>query len=270
MAVGFLTGLNQHLLFWSGWVFTVGGAVASLWIGKEYGWIGALCSLIGLISLTTFAYQMHRQLGEAETRYGAEKAQLEADRQAARERADQAERNLNEVPAELLLQLHATIQAHSFEDLARRLERHADYVERMTKVSQVVGKPISIRTFAKRAGMLHVEGKAEQNAIQHLRQDDPFFLEFKDANALVTKSARLRVHQLDQRKEIVWFRVVAFLADEMAQMDALADKQDVPGKNYSARPVCDLRQYASLDLASATAVLRLLTADLTQSSGNEP
>ena len=46
MAEGFWGGLNQHRLYWSGLLFTVGGAVASLWVSKEYGWVAALCEAV--------------------------------------------------------------------------------------------------------------------------------------------------------------------------------------------------------------------------------
>ena len=105
-------------------------------------------------------------------------------------------------------------------------------------------------------------GKLSATGQQQLQQDDPFFLEFKDANALTTVRALLRVHQLEAGKELVWFRVVTFQGNEMAHIDALAEKQEVPGKGYSARPVCDLTQYANQNLGNTPAALRQLAAEL--------
>ena len=189
MADGFVGGLYQHLLFWSGWVFTVGGAVASLWVGREYGWIGTLFAFVGLLALTGFAYQKHRQLRDAELRHRAEKDRLDTDIRAARAQAEQADRKLNQIPADILLRLEQVIRTHSFAELAGLLGDHAEYVERMLSLAQLMAKPIPLRTFAKRAGALYVEAKLSADALQYLRQDDPFLLEFKDPTALITQSA---------------------------------------------------------------------------------
>ena len=64
-AEGFLGGLREHLLAWSGWVFTVGGTVFGLWFADKFAWIGAFCALIGLLALTALAYENHLQLRQA-------------------------------------------------------------------------------------------------------------------------------------------------------------------------------------------------------------
>lgn len=200
MTEGFWSGLTQHLLFWAGWVFTVGGAIVSLSLGREYAWIGALCIVVGFLSLTTFAYKKHRQHLEASRQHDVTHTQLQSDLQTSQLRAEHPE-----------------------------------------------------------------------HALQHLRQDDPFVLEFKDANSLLTRRAYLRVHQLEQRKEILWFKVLdSFTSDEMAHVDALAEKQDVPAKGYAARPICDANRYASLDVANMITVLRLLIQDMLHYPEIEP
>jgi hypothetical protein len=135
---------------------------------------------------------------------------------------------------------------------------HAECVQRMAAFAQAQVKPLTLRTFVKRASGLYAEAKLSADAMEHLRQDDPFLLEFRDPNALVTRSALLRVHQLEPTKEIAWFRVQAFVGAEMEHLDALAERQEVPGKGYTARPVCDLTQYAGLDLTNLGRAVRIL------------
>ncbi len=258
---GFLTGLHRSWFAWSGWLFTVAGTVFSLVAGGAYAWVGALVAAAGLVALTALAYQRHQELRQAEGRHATEVGRLEGELQTARSRAEQAERKLNEGPADILQRLQATIQRHAFAEVAEGLARHAEYVQRMAALTQVVTRPVVLRTFAKRAGGLYVEGRLSADAIQHLRQDAPFVLEYKDANALVTTSALLRAHQLDAGKAVVWFRVEGFVGHEMKHVAALAEKQDVPAKGDTARPVCDVARYGGLELTNLSAAIRALTAE---------
>jgi hypothetical protein len=264
MREGFLTGLHRNWFAWSGWLFTIGGTVFGLWAGGALAWVGALCAAAGLCALTALAYQRHRELESAERRHAAEIDRLERNVQTARERAEQAERKLNEVPADILLQIEATIRGYAFADLAAVLSRHADYVARMVELAKETSRPIAPRTFAKRAGQLYVEAKMPSAAISCLRDDDPFLLEFKGASGLVTASAVLRVHQLDAPKELVWFRVASYSGDEMAHVEALAEKQEVPGKGYTARPVADPARYLNRNLGDLATVIRTLVEELTR------
>jgi hypothetical protein len=245
-------------------VFTVGGAVAGLVVSKEYAWVGGLFLLTGLCALTAFAYQKHKDLLRAKKEHQAEKRRIEEDVRNERTRAENAERRLREVPSDILLRLEATIRAHAFAELAEVLGRHADYVARMTRLAEALTRPITLRTFVKRAGMLFVDAKLDPDPIGRLRQDDPFLLEFKNPGGLTTASALLQVHQLEAAKELVWFRVGPSSGEEIARVDALAEKQEVPAKGYTARPVCDPTRYAGANLDGAAPLIRDLTDEITR------
>jgi hypothetical protein len=262
MPEGFLTGLHRSWFAWSGWLFTVGGTVFGLAVSGAYAWIGALCAVAGLLALTALAYERHRDLREAERRHAADLNRLERDVRTAQERAEQAERRLNEIPADILRQLQQVVRQYAFADLATTLADHADYVARMVNLQQALGKPITLRTFVKRGGGLYVDARMVQPSMAYLRQDDPFLLEFKNPGGLVTASALLRIHQLDGAKELIWFRVIEYAGEEMAHLDALADKQEVSGKGYSARPICDVSQYASVNLADIADFIRRLADEV--------
>ncbi len=262
MREGFLTGLRRNWFAWSGWLFTVGGAVFGLWAGGALAWIGALAATAGLLALTALAYQRHKALVDAENRHAAQIEGLGTDVRTANARAEQAERKLNEVPANILMQLEALIHRHAFAELAAALAKHVDYVARMVALAQAVTRPITLRTFVKRGEVLYVDAKLSPAAIHCLRLDDPFLLEFKNSSGLVTASAGLRVHQFIPPKEVAWFRVVRYSGEEVARVDALAEKQDVPGKGYTACPVVDTVRYANWDLADVATIVRVLTDEL--------
>ena len=261
MAEGMLGNLNRHFVAVADWIFTVGGSVASLAIGGAWAWVGGLCLLVGAATLTTFAYEQW-SLRRRETEERETAAQRFADAlRDAHGRAEQAERKLKEVPADLLLRLERAVQRYSFHELASFLGDYADYVARMKDLSGTVTKTIALRTFAKRAGDLYVDAKLSAEALAHLRQDDPFLLDFKDTSGLVTASALLRVHQMDAAKELVWFRIDIRSGEELEHIDALAEKQEVPGKGYTARPVCDVLRYSSFNLGTMGALLRVLSEE---------
>ena len=87
MADRFSDAIGKHLLVWSGWVFTVGGAVGSFVLGQANAWIGWLAALTGILALTGHSYALHRRSRELEDRNAKLADQLR-----------DAERKLNDVP----------------------------------------------------------------------------------------------------------------------------------------------------------------------------
>src|SRR5262249_55116617 len=152
----------------------------------------------GLLALTAYAWQQHTQRETAVARHADERNRWENELRASNERREQAERKLKEVPANILLELQAVIEPHSAIALTAQLSEYAEYVGRMIQFTEVQPKPVALRTFAKRGGDLYVVGKLGPQAQDLLREDAAFILEFKDANALVTPSALLRVHQFER------------------------------------------------------------------------
>ncbi|HYV39223.1 MAG TPA: hypothetical protein VE988_26280 [Gemmataceae bacterium] len=259
---GFFGGLNRHFLTAAAWIFTVGGGVAGLLVSGAYAWVAFLCMLVGIGSLTLFAYEQWRLRKQAEQQHASNVQLLENNERLAAEKAELAESKLNAIPADLLLQLEASIRRWSLQDLAAYIGDHIDYVSRMLNLASKATKPIALRSFAKRAGQLYAEAKLSAQAIGDLRDDDPFVLEFKNNAGLVTASAFLRVHQTEAGKEIVWFRVETHSGDEMQHVDALADMQQVPGKGYTVRPACDVKKYSSPDFAKIALMLRALIEEV--------
>jgi hypothetical protein len=264
MTEGFLGGLNRQLIFWAGWVFTVGGAAISLGVGGQFAWIGALCVVTGLLALMTFAHQKHQELRQAQERQEAAKQQYETALRAAVERAEQAERKLNEVSREILLQLQATVEGQSFANQAALVAEFATYVKRMCAFEQASGRPLTLKVFVKRAGKLYTNAKLSADAMTPLREEDRFLMEFKNPSGLFTPSAVLEVWQLEPVKETIWLRVTEYRSDELKSIEVLADRQEVQAKGYTARPLCDLALYTSLNLTDAEAAIRVLTGEFLQ------
>ncbi len=94
MTERFSEALSKQFFVWSGWVFTVGGAIGSFILGQALAWIGWLFVAVGLLAITSHAFVLHRRLREFE------KANRGLTDQAA-----QAEQRMNTVPIALLEQL---------------------------------------------------------------------------------------------------------------------------------------------------------------------
>ena len=283
MAESFIGGVNRHFVLWSGWLFTVGGAIASLIIGKEYWWIGGLVVGVGLLALMTYAYQKHqlaigaderrkREVAAAEAKLRQELSRIKAEHDTAvldaSKRLDEAqqlqrdaERKLNEVPLAILLQIESAIRQHAFTELANMIGRYVRYVERMQSVVATQSKPINEKSFVKRGDVLYALVSLPAAVCELLADDDAFAIDYKDANGLVASSGKLSVHQVESTKELVWFEVLP-TSDELIRLSALAEKQVVPGKGYSVRPVCDLSRYSKLNLAGTADVFRTVVEEI--------
>ncbi len=268
MAEGFFSGLHRNGLAWSGWLFTVAGTVFGLWTSQAYAWLGALCAVTGLFTLTALAYQRQRELSELEGRRVAQMGRLERDLQTARDQAERAERKLNELPANTLLRIEEVITANAFPQWVAWLVRHAEYVERMIRFAQASHRPMSLRTFVKQSGGLFAVARAEGAAVALLRDGDPFLLTHESARGLTTDSAQLVVHQRDEGEGLVWFRIEVFLGEEMPHLDALASTKDVAGlTGYSVRPLCSVERYTNLNLSSAAELIRRLADEIAGAAG---
>lgn len=256
MKEGIWKGWFQSSIQWSGWVFTVGGAIVGLLIVREYLWIGILCFVAAYLGLLALLIKIHRQFSKA----------TEATN-AAIARAEAAERRLNAIPADLLDRLQETIRRHSFVDVARLLGAYASYIHRMRSSKIADEKPVGLRTFVRRDGNLYAVAGLDKDAMSFPEQDDPFILEFKDPGGLITRRAHLLVHQKDLAKAVVWFRVVLFLGEEMTSLDALAEKQDVPGKGYRVRVDADLDQYSAIDSGEVSDIIQRLANEIVKRQG---
>jgi hypothetical protein len=264
MAEGFLGGLHRSWLLWSGWLFTVAGTTFGLLVVQAYAWIGALVALAGLCAVTGFAYERYTELRKAEGRHAAETGRLERDLQTAREHAEQAERKLNEVPLTILTRLQATIAAYSSDQLGRLLNRHAEFVGRMQRFLRDAPKRLNFRTFTKQTGSLYAVAKGPPEALAHLRVGDPFLLLHVGTDGLETQAARIAVHQPPESgKDIVMFRIVASLSEEIGHIERLAESRDVAGmKGYRLTPACSVEGYPDVDLGALADFVNLLLEDL--------
>jgi hypothetical protein len=269
MPESFFTGLHRSWFAWSGWLFTVGGTVYALAISEKYAWIGALIAMAGLLALTAFAYQRHQELRSVESAHAADRTRLEEELRTASERAEEAERKIDSVSAELVLRIQEFFSASSFQQCISYLISHAQYVGRMVEfVEQTASHPPSLRTFVNQSGKLYAIARVESAAIGPLKDGDPFVLTHKDSKGLITDSAQLLLHQRDQSAGTLWFRVEAYLSDEMAHLEALASKKDVAGlTGYSIRPVCAVQQYTGANLTNAVELVRRLAEEMAQKRG---
>jgi hypothetical protein len=208
---GYLQLLGKQMIVWSGWVFTVGGAIASLWIGNEFRWIGGLFLLTGILAVTGHSYAVYR---EVQTVRG------ERDRLVEELRV--AERKLNEVPLTMLAELQAFIAAQSLGEMAARLIDHADYVFRMRQFEAGLNRRIELRSFVRQGGLFFAVAKVPPQALALLHREDRFIL-VRDVDGLKTDAALLEVNQRpDSNGETLHLRVIRELSEEITHLEALA------------------------------------------------
>ena len=247
MADRFWEVLGKQLFVWSGWVFTVGGAIGSFVLGDAYAWIGWLAVLAGVLALTGHSYSLHRRCRE-----------LQVGNDDLTVRLREAERKLNEVPLDLVNRIRELITPQSLNDVAARLAAHGDYVLRMRRFVLVSGD-IHLRTFVKRDKAIFAVAKIAATALAHLREKDVFIL-VRNADGLQTDCALIVVHQTpDPAHGTVHFRLVELFSEEARANEHLATAGGASGlMGYSLRPVCDPGWYGTLESATIPEAIKQL------------
>jgi hypothetical protein len=249
MTEGYSSVLGRQLFVWSGWVFTVGGAIGSFVLGEAHAWIGWLAVLAGLLALTGHSYSVHRRCLELE----------EANKKLTEQVRD-AERKLNEVPLDLVNRIGELIAPHSVIDVAARLAAHADYVLRIRQFMLAASDDIHLRRFVRRDNTTYAVAKIAAAALSHLRENDLFFL-VHSTEGLKTDCAVMVVHQTPEPDhDVVHFRLVNLLSDDIKALEQLAaTRGEIAGlTGYTLRPACDPGWYGSLESARISeAIVRL-------------
>jgi len=283
MAKGFWSGLGHHLESRIALVFTVGGVAITLLLVEQAYWPVALLVLVVaalLLGSGSYAYSLHSQNQQAETRHQdemrettdrhqAELAQTQAEHRTATQRLQEAEQKLNEVPLGIVTQLKRVLEEYSTADFGRSLIRYAEFVVRMQAFARASPRSLNLRRFVRQAGGLYLAAKGAPAALANLRAGDPFVLLRVGTDRLETPSARVVVHQKpEQDKDVVLFRIVAPLAEEIGYIERLAETGEVEGlKGYRLTPACATDDYPEMDASRFSAFLHRLVADLTQTWG---
>jgi hypothetical protein len=159
MAGRFSDALGKQIFVWSGWVFTVFGAVGSFVLGQANAWIGWLVVGTGVLALTAHAFALHRRCRELEEANAKQSEYLR-----------EAERKLNEVPLDLVNRIRELVTPQTLSDVAGQLAAHADYVLRVRQFMTAVAGDIHLRTFFKRDDKLFAIAKVAEVALTHLRR----------------------------------------------------------------------------------------------------
>ncbi len=198
----------------------------------------------------------------ADAKHQAERTKHDATKQ----RLQEAERKLNEVPLELLARVQQLVNSASFTEVSRLLAGCAEIITRHKEFIAVESKPLTLRAFARSGDRLFAVAKVSPVAQEHLRVDDPFELVKKTGGGLEVQIARLVVHQPPNLKdEGVFFAILPPMPPELESIAALAAEGDVQGlKGYFIRPAYDASRYAAHDLSSVPAAVVLLIEDATR------
>lgn len=257
MAERFSDALGKQLFIWSGWAFTVGGAIGSFVIAEAYAWIGWLFVGVGLLAVSAYAVALHRRMRE-----------LEASNRKLTDQASEAERRLNAVPIAVIEQLVGLVSGSVSTRLVEAIVETVRRVERMRKFLQLDTKPLNPRKFTKAGGRLYAIAKVatpEQAAV--LVEGDEFSLVRRAANGVTFTCARLRVNQPPEKAELV-FEVLDAASGEMTGLNQLADGGDVRGiTGYFIQPTVDVNEYPEFSAETVSAVIRRVIHELDPNTG---
>lgn len=263
MPEGFLENWSRYLFNWFGFTFTVGAAIVGLVLAREHWWISILIVIAVVAASGLFAFRKHSNRQRDAEEFERLKHQLEDQLESAiRDRRD-AERKLNEIPYELLMQLQQAIASHGHGELGQLLMRHADFVSMMKQFDQTTTRPISLRTFVHRSGQLYAVAKVKAPALDFVRTGDPFVLFKKTAAGLETPSAYLTVNQPpDPNKETIFFRIVEYISDEMEDIERLTQKSDIDGlKGYLIKLAINIADYEEFDAEAFIRIMQRMVED---------
>ena len=260
MSERFSAALGKQFLFWSGWVFTVGGAIGSFVLGQVFAWIGWLFVLVGMLAVSSHALALHRRMRELES------ANLKLSEQAA-----QAESRLNSVPIALIEQLVGVVTGGVSSQFIKNLAQNVSQVERLRKLRLLHSKPLNPRTFSVESGQLYAVVKValpEQAA--NLMEGDLFTLSRSGSLGIEVKCARLRVHQPPANGTVV-FEVFDAFGGEMTALTQLAHVRDVAGiTGYFVEPTFDLEKYPDFNADIVNEVIARVVSEMNNANGEQP
>ena len=212
--------------------------------------LSLLIVIANALACGCYSYEKYRGEAKAKADHELERTRLLDEQQVAALRLQDADRKLNEVPLDLIMQVRQIVISASLTDLARVLIDAAALVARQRQLKIALdGKPLSLRTFSRPGDQLFVLVKTSAAALEHFHVDDPFRLLKKLGSGVEVKVATLAVHQLpDMKKEVAYFVVIAPTPSELEPMLAQAGQGDVEIKGYRVELAYDISRYNNLDL----------------------
>lgn len=269
MAERFTEALGKQLFIWSGWVFTVGGAIGSFVLGQGYAWIGWLTVAVGLLAVTGHAIAMHRRVHELGDEHKKRVDELEEANRKLTEQAAEAERRLNAVPMAVLERLARLASASTTAEVMEAVIGHLRRVERIRRFTQLDARPLNPRTFAYEDGRLYAIARLtppERAAM--LEIGDSFQLVRRGANGVAVECARLRVHQPPSAGTVI-FEVIDPTGGEMTALGRLAESsREVAGiTNYFVQPTTHADGYPVFDPDVVAEVIRRVFQELRTPGG---
>ena len=267
MAVDFWSSIGQRLLFWSGWFFTVFGAIVGLVIAHEYAWIGAMLAVGLLLPAFAYARWAHAQLDSLDKAHAVKAAEYQDTLNKEKQLREATERQLNALPAEAMSQLLAIVAEGVRDELLASIRQQAEFVSRLKAHKLALVKPLTIRQFVLLHDVLYVLARGSADALRHLRTDDPFLLLRRNESGVEVVAANLLVHQpVEADGDVVTFRVAAVLTDDVTHLTRLAGASPVEGlKGYIVVPALDTTTIPDLKFDEVAQAIPHLAAGLKRS-----
>lgn len=133
MAESYRSAMGPRVLFWMLAAFSVGGVLVSPFLDKQYPWVGTLVALGLLIPLGTHSWWVHKRVGEAEKKHQDSLGALRQQLAEEATRREQAERQVAEVPADIVARLVGLLTDGVVSEVVRGLRERAALVGRLRR-----------------------------------------------------------------------------------------------------------------------------------------
>jgi hypothetical protein len=242
-----LNKLFPTWISWTAFIFTIAGVIYS--VGNNLAWVGFLSVLPLLIASFDVAIRAHLK---------SKKLQLELD--TVNNLLTDTERKLQQISVERLLRLEELILRGSVEAGFESIYQICAYIGRL---QQLTGVEFRLRTIFIAGDSLYVAAKAPVEALSLLKEDDSFVM-FMKRSGLNHSIAKLRLRQVNEEKETIFFVVTEELdKTTMGSLRGLAQGEAAKGiKDFGILPEVNITPFDGQDMQGITRILDILGNEL--------
>lgn len=204
-------------------VFTVGGTVWAVWSDLWYVWILVFISIFFISYASSyFFYKGEKTARSRELECTTRLAAMEEDAKPSLQR------------------LQEVFSSYSMSHAICMLQSQLDFYARMARVRSAIPQGVEVVAFHVQGETLFAATKLQDECVQSVKPDDPFWLYHVNENRLETKVAMVVLHQpVDYAKRTGIFRIEDVASE--GHLDALrrltTHSSSVPGTQYVLRPL---------------------------------
>ncbi|MGO9584601.1 MAG: hypothetical protein ACLP2Y_00110 [Limisphaerales bacterium] len=238
-----LSKLFPTWVYWMAFIFTMAGVFYS--IGENMPWMCSLVLVPLLLAMFDVSIRSHWQ-----------NKRLRTETELANVQRAESDRKLQQLSADKLLYLEELVSRGAFEQYFDLIHEASTYIGRLQKLSAI---EFNLRTIHITGEKLYVAAKMPIEALSQLKENDHFVMSVK-RNGMNHKIAKLRLHQVNEEEESIFFEVSEAFDNTM--LNSLRDLTQAGGINvledYSILPDVDIAPFQGQDMQSVANALKIL------------